>query len=1345
MVRVIRGLSIVAVTFVTVVTIVPTRVVATPASGDPRTTIARLPLAFEPNVGQAPEDVRFVSQTAGHRLWLGQDDARFVSGRNDVPGSEDGIRVRWLGGRATASLVGAELQPGRAHYYLGRDPSGWRTDVPMYGRVVYRGVYPDVDLVFHGTQRDAEFDFVVHPGGDPRMVRLEITGADALALEGDDVVMRRGATRLRLHKPVVYQDTPAGRVPVAGRFTLHGQQVAFDIGVFDRTRPLVIDPVLTYSSYLGFGNDVVGAADGGLDIGIDSALNMYVVMPTRVVKLSADGSTLLYSTVIGDIQPKRIAVDAGGNAYLAANCGYPRSGFTFDCATTTALATCHAMFQGDLMGIVYKLRPDGTLVASTTIGGNSTVEMDGIAIDSGANIYLTGYAVYGGLPHTTGAFGPPAGTIGTGFVQAIAADFSRYLYAGAFTDANEGSVRPHAIAADATGAAYVTGFAGNSQFPTTAGSFQPTLAGASGAGFVTKLAPDGSQLVYSTFLGNQSTSPAAITVDGSGNAYVAGHAGIGLPTANAIQPAPASASDAFVTKLDPTGSALVFSTYLGGGADDAATGVGLDSAGNVYVAGATDSTDFPQRNALATPLGSAGSNFVTALTPGGNAFVYSTYFADAQTFVSAMTVAPGGAVFLTGTTSSTAYPTVRPFQAALNGTQDAFVARLDPGGATGTCGTGQFFAEYFGNVTLTPPAARTQCEASVSYDWGIGGPAGVPPDNFSARWTGRFNFAGGKVTFTARADDGVRVFLDGALIIDGWKDQPATTYTASPDVSAGEHEVKVEYYERGGDAVVQVAWTGAGGSACQAGLFLAEYFSNTTLTAPATRTACEGAPSYSWGTGGPAGLPVDNFSARWTGRPTFNAGTYTFTVRADDGVRLYLDGALLIDGWKDQPATTYTARPTLTAGTHEVKIEYYERGGDAVIQASWAPTGALPPPAITTLTPNSTTAGGPGFTLTVDGSGFVSGSSVFFNGHANPTTFVSATRLTSSIPLDDIKAAGTFPVFVVNPDGQRSNIVNFTVAPSGSSCPAGQFFAEYFANLALTAPATRTACEASVSYDWGAGGPAGLPVDNFSARWTGSFPFANETVTFTVRADDGVRLYLDGTLIIDAWKDQPATTYTRMLGVTSGNHQIKVEYYERGGDAVIQLAWGGTTTGLTLTTLTPSSATAGGPAFTLTADGTGFVAGATLRWNGAARTTTFVSATRVTASIPASDIAAAGSVPVTVANPDGTTSSAQTFTITPAGGDTIKVFITAPANNATVRGTVWFTVWLENTAAGSKTVTLSVNGTTIGSPTTTTSNGPISLAWSTTTADNGARTATVSVRDSANATGRASITLNVAN
>jgi hypothetical protein len=335
---------------------------------------------------------------------------------------------------------------------------------------------------------------------------------------------------------------------------------------------------------------------------------------------------------------------------------------------------------------------------------------------------------------------------------------------------------------------------------------------------------------------------------------------------------------------------------------------------------------------------------------------------------------------------------------------------------------------------------------------------------------------------------------------------------------------------------------------------------------------------------------------------------------------------------------------------------------------------------------------------------------------------------------------------VRNPDGQVSNALTFTVDTDTSNCPKGQFKAEYFSNIALSGAATRTACETNISYDYGAGGPAGLPVDNFSVRWAGFFQFPGGGVTFTARADDGVRVFVDGITVIAGWRDQPATTYTATRFIPAGEHEVKVEYYERGGNAVIQMGFTSVTPPApTLTGLTPSSTAAGGPGFTLTADGTNFVSGATLFWNGLQRSTSFVSATRVTATVFASDIATAGSALVTVRNPDGQTSNTQTFTVGPAQGPgTVRVFITAPADGATVSGTVWFTVWIENAAAGSKTYTLSVGGSTITTNAATT-NGPVSLAWPTSTADNGARTATVTVRDSAGGTGDALVMLNIKN
>jgi hypothetical protein len=175
------------------------------------------------------------------------------------------------------------------------------------------------------------------------------------------------------------------------------------------------------------------------------------------------------------------------------------------------------------------------------------------------------------------------------------------------------------------------------------------------------------------------------------------------------------------------------------------------------------------------------------------------------------------------------------------------------------------------------------------------------------------------------------------LVINAWLDQPATTYTATRTLTAGTHEVKVEYYENGWDAVARVSWT-SGSTGCSAGQFQAEYFANTTLSGSPVYSPCEATIDHDWGMGSPAGqVPSDQFSARWTGQFTFPAGATTFSATADDGIRLWVDGVLVINAWVDQPATTYTATRTLTAGTHEVKVEYYENGWDAVARVSWGP------------------------------------------------------------------------------------------------------------------------------------------------------------------------------------------------------------------------------------------------------------------------------------------------------------------------------------------------------------------------------------------------------------------------
>jgi glucose/arabinose dehydrogenase len=256
---------------------------------------------------------------------------------------------------------------------------------------------------------------------------------------------------------------------------------------------------------------------------------------------------------------------------------------------------------------------------------------------------------------------------------------------------------------------------------------------------------------------------------------------------------------------------------------------------------------------------------------------------------------------------------------------------------TGPCPNGVFQAQYFNNQTLSGTPALDRCETSINYDWGLGGPDnGVGINNFSARWSGSFDFAAGSYVFTARADDGVRVYVDGVLVIDAWVDQAATTYQATRTLTAGAHSVVVEYYEHGGAAVAQVSWAQASGT-CPSGAFRAQYFNNTTLTGTPLLDRCETSINYDWGLGGPDnGVPNNNFSTRWTGSFNFAAGSYVFTARADDGIRVYVDSVLVIDEWIDQAATTYQATRTLTAGAHTVVVEYYEHGGAAVAQVSWA-------------------------------------------------------------------------------------------------------------------------------------------------------------------------------------------------------------------------------------------------------------------------------------------------------------------------------------------------------------------------------------------------------------------------
>jgi hypothetical protein len=509
---------------------------------------------------------------------------------------------------------------------------------------------------------------------------------------------------------------------------------------------------------------------------------------------------------------------------------------------------------------------------------------------------------------------------------------------------------------------------------------------------------------------------------------------------------------------------------------------------------------------------------------------------------------------------------------------------------------GQTVAEYFANQMLAGAPALNRCEdVPFSYNWGNGSPdASVPVNNFSARWTGIFDLETGTYTFVTRTDDGVRLWLDDELIIDRWVDQGPTEHIAVRTLQAGEHELRMEYYENAGGAVAQLRWESVP-DACP-GQYTAEYFNNRTLTGLPSLTRCEAAPlTYNWGSASPAeGIPANSFSVRWTGEFTLTPGSYTFIARADDGVRVWLDDELIIDAWKDQGPTEYRATRPIFGGSHEIKMEYYDNCCGAVAQLRWE-VGTLQctEQFVAEYFPNRTLTGTPSLIRCED-------APLTYNwGNASPDPILPAnsfsTRWTGSFNLE----LGSYTFIARADDGVRvwldgeliidawkdqgPTTYSATRAVSGgiheikmeyydnccgavaqlrwefipSDCPAGQYKAEYFPNRDLTAPATLVRCEAApVNYSFGSGGPgAPIPNDNFSGRWTGDFVFAGGSTTFTVRTDDGVRLWLDGELIIDAWIDQGPTTRQATRTLTAGTHEVVLEYYEKAGGAVAQLSW----------------------------------------------------------------------------------------------------------------------------------------------------------------------------------------------
>jgi hypothetical protein len=617
-------------------------------------TYGKLPLTFEQNQGQTDSRVKFLARGSGYTLFLTPDSAVLSLQRERAASV---LRMKLLGANRNPAISGTDALPGKSNYFVGNDPSKWRTDVPNYAKVQYRGVYPGIDLVYYGNQRLLEYDFLVAPGADPRAIELRFEGVKKLRVNDDGaLVLDMSAGEVIEHPPAVYQEIAGQRRMVAGKYVLRGKgRVGFNVAEYDRSQPLIIDPTLVYLAFLEpTGGQASG--DSGNAIVVDARGNAYVTgmtssatFPTTpgtlqatyqggdgsegdafVCKLDTAGTTLLYSTFLGGSGPDSgngIAVDASGNAYVTGRTG------SFDFPVTKgAFQTSYGGGAHD--AFVSKLNAAGSaLIYSTYLGGNGDEGANGIGIDGSGSAYTAGTTDFGNFPTTPGAFQTTC-EFGCAFVSKLNADGSALVYStllGGFNTQGFG------MTVDPSGYVFVTGVVAASfayDFPTTPGAFQNTLCGPEDfvCGFVTKLNRSGSALVFSALLGG---GPRGVAVDSSGSAYVVGNIGYSYfpTTPGAFQTVNSGNSDAFITKLKPDGSGLVYSTYLGGFDGDAATGIAVDAAGDAYVTGFTwstghqDSTDFPT-----TPDAWYPNNlgihelygFLSKLNADGSSLLYST-------------------------------------------------------------------------------------------------------------------------------------------------------------------------------------------------------------------------------------------------------------------------------------------------------------------------------------------------------------------------------------------------------------------------------------------------------------------------------------------------------------------------------------------------------------------------------------------------------------------------------------------------------------------------------------------------------------------------------------------------
>ena len=714
-----------------------------------------VPLSFEPNQGQAASTVQFLSRGSGYALFLAPGKVVLNLERPlPVPSaSVDTLRMTLIGANPQSNAVGLAPQPGVVSYFIGNDPKNWQSGIPTYGQVKYPQVYPGVDLVFYGNQRQLEYDFVVAPGADPSRIAWRIDGARARVDAQGNLLLHSPNGPIAFKKPVLYQMDGDRKTSVEGSFAVAANQVRFRLGSYDHSRALIVDPVLSYASYLaGTGDDRIGVTTGPgfLQVGasqalaLDSAGSVYVTgstlsvdFPTKspiqgapppkqvapggwasafVTKFSPDGSSLVYSTYLGGNGADHgyaIAVDSSGSAYVTGLTTSPNFPTTLGAYQTvcapianntgesTAASNCNSF---DYNAFVTKLNPAGTgLVYSTFLGGyGNWAYAHAIAVDSAGRAYIAGnetdvcatsyYTFQSCFPTTTGAVIGGDKTGGGSPQYAFVAVFdptgARLLYSTLFGDLNglgtplsgAGDAWATGVAVDANGYFYLVGETKAGKLPTTAGVIQPTGAplGSNGyyveadRGFIAKFTPvtsaGGVTLAYATYLGGQTGNTSdyisGIAIDSASNAYVVGYTNsrdfpVTSGAYGTVCGISGTCSAAHVTKLNPTATSIVWSTYVGDSKSDSSdalywTGpIQLDGKGNIYIVGQAGST-FPLLNPVEPAVaGGSMQMAVLELDPSGANLLFSTRIGSGgqqTSYPAGLAVDSAGDIYIAGNT-----------------------------------------------------------------------------------------------------------------------------------------------------------------------------------------------------------------------------------------------------------------------------------------------------------------------------------------------------------------------------------------------------------------------------------------------------------------------------------------------------------------------------------------------------------------------------------------------------------------------------------------------------------------------------------------------------------------------